>query len=374
MKKLLFIALAIMAIACTKEEENPQIKDEPSIKDETPYLSFEEGQNSTITLSPSGAPETISFTTNNPWIASSSEAWLTVSPISGNAGTHSIKLTAYANVDDELKKAIVTIQSQNLSQSFNITQDAVLDFNFAKALESRGYVQDSDKISPEFIENVTEINLSYCGLTSLQGIELFKSLESLSCYANDLTSLDVSKNTALEYLSCGYNEFTSLDVSKNTALRNLNCNSLDLTSLDVSNNTALEYLYCSDNNLTSLDVSKNTALRNLSCFDNKLTSLDISNNTALQSLYCSDNNLTSLDVSKNTALRNLSCSDNKLTSLDISNNTALEYLSCSANPGNGTTFIVYSWFDNNTIPDNFTTSWWWYNEERTYIDYRKVTE
>ena len=38
-----------------------------------------------------------------------------------------------------------------------------------------------------------------------------------------------------------------------------------LTSLDVSNNTALTFCDCNDNQLTSLDVSQNTALTNLYC-------------------------------------------------------------------------------------------------------------
>ena len=40
------------------------------------------------------------------------------------------------------------------------------------------------------------------------------------------------------------NQLTSLDVSNNTALTYLDCGNNQLTSLDVSNNTALEYLYC----------------------------------------------------------------------------------------------------------------------------------
>ena len=38
-----------------------------------------------------------------------------------------------------------------------------------------------------------------------------------------LTSFDVSKNTALTDLDCEYNQLTSLDVSKNTALTYLYC-------------------------------------------------------------------------------------------------------------------------------------------------------
>ena len=78
-------------------------------------------------------------------------------------------------------------------------------------------------------------------------------------------------------MSCRSNQLTSLDVSNNTALITLNCYSNQLTSLDVSNNTALTYLNCYSNQLTSLDVSNNSALIELRCYNNQLTSLDVRN-------------------------------------------------------------------------------------------------
>ena len=135
----------------------------------------------------------------------------------------------------------------------------------------------------------------------------------------------------IKRLDCGYNNLTSLDVSKNTALTELNCSGNNLTSLDVSKNTALTWLDCGGNNLTSLDVSKNTALTELDCYDNNLTSLDVSKNTALTDLFCRENNLTSLNVSGCTALTELDCYDNNLTSLNVSGCTALTDLSCGRN-------------------------------------------
>ena len=116
-------------------------------------------------------------------------------------------------------------------------------------------------------------------------------MTDLYCYNNQLTSLDVSKNTALTELFCYNNQLTSLDVSKNTKLKLFGCDHNQLTSLDVSKNTALTDLYCDDNQLTSLDVSKNTALTNLVCSQNQLTSLNVSKNTALTELWCFENQI-----------------------------------------------------------------------------------
>ena len=133
-------------------------------------------------------------------------------------------------------------------------------------------------------------------------------LNLLICSGNQLTSLDVSKNTVLESIGCGSNKITSLDVSKNSDLRSLNCEINQLTNLDVSNNTALEGLYCSINQLTSLDVLNNTALTYLGCGYNQLTSLDVSNNKSLRYLLCNRNQITNLDISNNTSLVNLDLS------------------------------------------------------------------
>ena len=79
---------------------------------------------------------------------------------------------------------------------------------------------------------------------------------------------------------------TSQTITIRGDVTELDCPFSELTSLDVSKNTALEILYCSDNKLTSLDVSKNIALTELNCYGNQLPSLDVSKNIALKELYC----------------------------------------------------------------------------------------
>ena len=207
----------------------------------------------------------------------------------------------------------------------------------------------------ERIMQVTWINVAEKNdPTVCDEIGFFRNLKTLYCNSNQLTSLDVSNNTALTRLDCYRNQLTSLDVSNNTALTRLDCYSNQLTSLDVSNNTALTHLYCYRNQLTSLDVSNNTALITLSCHNNQLTSLDVSNNTALTQLDCYSNQLTSLDVSNNTALITLSCHNNQLTSLDVSNNTDLARLDCHNNQltsldVSNNTALTYLWCYSNQL-------------------------
>ena len=272
--------------------------------------------------------------------------------------------------------------SDNLLTSLDISNNVVLtelrcNDNFLTSLDVSSntaltYLRCSDNLltSLDVGNNVALIDLScdYNKLTSLN-VSNNTALIYLDCSSNSLTLLDISNNTSLIDLSCADNKLASLDVSNNTALTRLSCSGNSLTLLDVSKNFALTYLNCSINPLTSLDVSKNVALTDLTCSNNKLTSLNVSSNTAMTWLVCPNNSLTSLDVSNNTALTSLSCSNNKLTSLDISNNTALARLKCSDNPGDGANFNVAAWFDNNNIPDNFTTGSWNYNDKSISINY-----
>ncbi len=69
----------------------------------------------------------------------------------------------------------------------------------------------------------------------------------MSLYNNQLTSIDVSQNTALTYLSLHDNQLTSIDVSQNTALTELSLSNNQLTSIDVSNNTNLNRLLVDEN-------------------------------------------------------------------------------------------------------------------------------
>ena len=192
-------------------------------------------------------------------------------------------------------------------------------------------IKKDNKLVPAERKAVKKIDVHGKSIGRLNGIEFFPNLETLYCYNNTLTSLDVSKNEKLADLWCSQNNLTSLDVSKNPELKELWCSDNNLTSLDVSKNIALQKLACSGNQLTSLDVSENEKLEILLCSGNQLTSLDVSQNSALEQLSCYDNQLTSLDVSKNTNLTSLNCNQNQLTSLDVSKNTNLTSLNCNQN-------------------------------------------
>ena len=210
---------------------------------------------------------------------------------------------------------------------------------------STSFDKNSDStLSDTEIASVTDIDVSDKAISSLNGIEYFTALTSLSCPYNQLTALDVSKNTALTGLYCYENQLTALDVSNNTALKYLSCPYNQLTALDVSKNTALEDLICYDNKLTALDVSGCTALWRLNCSDNKLTALDLSKNTALLVLACESNQLTAVDLGKNTALTDLYCD---FTIESVNNNFAFNiaaFMNAYKSLGDGLLYVDFKYY------------------------------
>ena len=160
-----------------------------------------------------------------------------------------------------------------------MAQTYVPDDNFENELLEQGYdaVLD-DSVTTANIDTVKYLDLSSLNISDLTGIEDFISLTRLDCEQNNLTTLDLSQNTALNYL----------DIDANA-----------LKTLDLSSNTALTFFEGADNQLTSLDLSLNVALTEFNCENNQLTSLDFKNgnNTLVEDFACTNNpNLTCIDV------------------------------------------------------------------------------
>ena len=205
------------------------------------------------------------------------------------------------------------------SSSYAVTTYHTIDTN------GDGQIQVSEA------QTIQYLKVNFSGITNLTGIEAFTNLKVLDCSSNQISSLNISQNTALLVLICLANNITSLNLSQNILLIGLACDNNQLTNLNVSQNTALTTLECSVNQLTSLDVTQNVLLTALSCGENSLVTLNVSQNTMLNTLNCQNNQLSSLNVSQNTLLISLYCYANFLTTLDLSQNTELDNLNCKVN-------------------------------------------
>lgn len=83
----------------------------------------------------------------------------------------------------------------------------VPDPNFRAALSSGfGITFDANNniSNPDRTAYITEMNVSQKAIKSLSGIETFTGLTSLDCRINEITHLDISRNTALKSAILNY--------------------------------------------------------------------------------------------------------------------------------------------------------------------------
>ena len=212
-----------------------------------------------------------------------------------------------------------------------INKDNFPDDNFREYVKTKFDTDKNGILSQAELDAVTGIDVEDKEITTLQGIEYFTGLMGLDCSKNQLTNLNLSKNTKLSYIYCEKNQLESLDLSHNKDLGVIICRQNKLKTLDLTYNIELRRLLCSINQLTNLDLSTNSKLTEIDCASNKLKTLDLANKTNLEELYCHQNQLTTLDLTNSTKLKTLDCRYNQLTTLDLTNKTNLEKLYCDGN-------------------------------------------
>jgi len=242
-----------------------------------------------------------------------------------------------------------------VSTSSTAQYTSIPDINFEKALISLAIdngIPDG-KVLTSSINNLATLSIGARNISDLTGIEDFITLTELRCQANNLTTLDLSKNLKLEELDCYTNQLTNLNVTKNLNLKTIECQENKLSFLDVSSNINLTLLDLDNNYIANIDLSKNIGLQVLQVNFNLLQNLDVSKNINLINLQCVENQLKELDLSKNPDLYLLYCRDNQLSSLDVSKNPKITYVSCYNN--NLTSLNLKN--GKNTI---FNTSFWYY--------------
>jgi len=192
----------------------------------------------------------------------------------------------------------------------------------------------------------TYLNTSYQHISSLEGAQYFKSLDSLKCNSDSTLTYIPALAKSLQVLECRNDSLTSLPALPDsltrlacefnvlaslptlpTSLRSLTCYSNKLTGLPSPLPAGLYSLFCSGNQLDSLPALPDSLII-LSCYGNKITHLPVLDNSLID-LICSNNLLSSLPALPS-YLRNLTCYSNNLAGLP-SLPDSLQSLSCAHN-------------------------------------------
>lgn len=107
----------------------------------------------------------------------------------------------------------VYFEMQGLTSGVALDEKAFPDAAFRTLLADTADVNGNGQLSTLELRHVSEFNCSNLGITDLTGIEHFTELAALNCENNQLTALDVSKNTHLSEIYCGGNQLATLDLT-----------------------------------------------------------------------------------------------------------------------------------------------------------------
>lgn len=142
MKRNLFVLpvlglLLMLCQGCSEDkEENPPAPESPSITVES--------EEDIPVFDTAGGTLALTFTTTSDWTASvdgAASGWLSVSPASGEAGTHTLSLVTTANDSYDERNASVTITSGSVKKTLTVTQkqkDALILTSNKVELEAEG--------------------------------------------------------------------------------------------------------------------------------------------------------------------------------------------------------------------------------------------
>lgn len=142
MKRNLFVLpvlglLLMLCQGCSEDkEENPPAPESPSITVES--------EEDIPVFDTAGGTLALTFTTTSDWTASvdgAASGWLSVSPASGEAGTHTLSLVTTANDSYDERNASVTITSGSVKKTITVTQkqkDALILTSNKVELEAEG--------------------------------------------------------------------------------------------------------------------------------------------------------------------------------------------------------------------------------------------
>lgn len=218
-----------------------------------------------------------------------------------------------------------TLQSDNgnFAMTLATRKDETLyvDFGDGKQVEVQTVAHEPKLISGEAV-----------GAIRVYG-KVDANVESLTIDGQQLTDIDLNKQTTLERLSIRNTPLTHIDLAWNHFLTTLDLSNNALKTLDLTgdnnafNKNLLATVNVSNNGLTSLDlgIAASTIL-DLNASGNELTTVSLADMSRTLKIDFSNNKINELDLRECEALQELNLSGNELTAIDVTACKALQSL------------------------------------------------
>ena len=257
---------------------------------------------------------------------------------------------------DKETEVLITLSNENLYKAIKVNldianieyEDCEEDGNFGSNNKGKGYL----KLKKENIVLVENLNLAGCEISNISGLEGFTNLKVLNIANNNVSNVDVLKNTSLkdtlEALNLNNNKLDNNQIRELSVISNLK--ELYISGMGFSSNNSdnIEFIN-SFTDLTYLDISNNgfndisslslTNLKYLNISSNEINDISIINQddkyAHLHTLVANYNLLDDNDVTTiktRTSIKALGLAGNKITKIgDLKYLTNLEELSISSN-------------------------------------------
>jgi protein phosphatase 1 regulatory subunit 7 len=125
------------------------------------------------------------------------------------------------------------------------------------------------------IAEVTSIKCHNANITSIEGLQQFTSLTSLSLYKNQLRGITIPWLPQLKHLNLSGNQLSNLHLKNLPSLTNFFVFKNKLQTLKLEGTPKLVKLKANNNQLTNLTLEGSSALKKLYIFDNELEEIDM---------------------------------------------------------------------------------------------------
>lgn len=111
---------------------------------------------------------------------------------------------------------------------------------------------DSEITHSEALNFTGIIAAQNSNISNVEGIEFFVNATRIALFNNNLSTIDVSKNTKVTQLLLSLNNLTGIDVSNLTVLTDFKCHSNNLTEANIANGN--------NANMTRMELQGNASL------------------------------------------------------------------------------------------------------------------
>ena len=194
----------------------------------------------------------------------------------------------------------VPLESGTFPVKFNLSNsrgDSEKILNLVIIDEGSAYVIDSSNFPDEvFCEYVKNFDSDNDGVLSTSEIAAVKEITIQGEENKKVSSLEgIQIFTSLIKLDCPHNNISRIDLSKNTLLQELWCQVNNINFLDLSNNPELTTIYCSENPITGFNLRNNSKLHSLYFAQTQIAVIDISDKN-LWNLVFSEQNISGLNL------------------------------------------------------------------------------